>query len=47
MNGFGVHTSMWTMEWNKEAAERTVKAAVEYKMDFIEIALLNLSLIHI
>ena len=45
MNGFGVHTSMWTMEWNKEAAERTVKAAVEYKMDFIEIALLNIPIV--
>ena len=41
MKGFGVHTSMWTMEWTREAAERTVEAAVFYKMDFIEIALLN------
>jgi D-psicose/D-tagatose/L-ribulose 3-epimerase len=41
MQGFGVHTSMWTMNWTREGAERTVAAAVHYKMDFIEIALLN------
>jgi D-psicose/D-tagatose/L-ribulose 3-epimerase len=45
MQGFGVHTSMWTMEWTTEAAERTVKAAVDYKMDFIEIALLNIPVV--
>ncbi len=41
MQGFGVHTSMWTMNWDREGAERAVAAAVDYKMDFIEIALLN------
>ena len=41
MQGFGVHTSMWTMNWDRPGAERTVEAAVHYKMDFIEIALLN------
>ena len=41
MQGFGVHTSMWTMNWDRAGAERTVEAAVHYKMDFIEIALLN------
>jgi D-psicose/D-tagatose/L-ribulose 3-epimerase len=41
MQGFGVHTSMWTMNWDRAGAERTVEAAVRYKMDFIEIALLN------
>jgi len=41
MQGFGVHTSMWTMNWDRAGAERTVAAAVHYKMDFIEIALLN------
>ena len=41
MQGFGVHTSMWTMNWNREGAEKAVAAAVHYKMDFIEIALLN------
>lgn len=41
MQGFGVHTSMWTMHWDRAGAERTIPAAAAYKMDFIEIALLN------
>lgn len=41
MKGFGVHTSMWTMNWDKAGAEKAIKAAVGYGMDFIEIALLN------
>jgi D-psicose/D-tagatose/L-ribulose 3-epimerase len=41
MEGFGVHTSMWTMNWDRAGAERTIPAAAAYKMDFIEIALLN------
>lgn len=41
MHGFGVHTSMWTMNWDRAGAEAAVAAAVKYKMDFIEIALLN------
>jgi D-psicose/D-tagatose/L-ribulose 3-epimerase len=41
MEGFGVHTSMWTMNWDPPGAKRTVAEAVRYKMDFIEIALLN------
>ena len=40
-----MHTSMWTMEWTSEAAERTINAAVTYKMDFIEIALLNIPIV--
>ena len=40
MEGFGVHTSMWTMNWDRAGA-RTIPAAAAYKMDFIEIALLN------
>lgn len=39
MKGFGVHTSMWTMTWDTAGAERAIAAAVDYKMDFIEIAL--------
>jgi D-psicose/D-tagatose/L-ribulose 3-epimerase len=42
MEGFGVHTSMWTMRWDRDGAERAVAAAAEYGMDFIEIALLDL-----
>ncbi|WP_075215173.1 sugar phosphate isomerase/epimerase family protein [Mongoliimonas terrestris] len=41
MQGFGVHTSMWTMNWDRPSAEKAIAAAVHYKMDFIEIALLN------
>ncbi|WP_099823443.1 sugar phosphate isomerase/epimerase family protein [Oceaniglobus indicus] len=41
MEGFGVHTSMWTMNWDRAGAERTIPAAAAYDMDFIEIALLN------
>jgi D-psicose/D-tagatose/L-ribulose 3-epimerase len=45
MQGFGVHTSMWTMTWDRAGAERTIEAAAAYKMDFIEIALLNPSIV--
>lgn len=41
MQGFGVHTSMWTMNWDRAGAEKAIAAAAHYKMDFIEIALLN------
>ena len=41
MQGFGVHTSMWTMNWDRAGAEKAIAGAVQYKMDFIEIALLN------
>jgi D-psicose/D-tagatose/L-ribulose 3-epimerase len=45
MEGFGVHTSMWTMHWDRAGAERTIPAAAAYGMDFIEIALLNTSIV--
>ena len=45
MEGFGVHTSMWTMHWDRAGAERTIPAAAAYKMDFIEIALLNTAIV--
>lgn len=45
MEGFGVHTSMWTMHWDREGAERTIPAAAAYNMDFIEIALLDTSIV--
>ena len=41
MNGFGVHTSMWTMSWDAAGAERAIAAAVDVGMDFLEIALLD------
>ena len=41
MQGFGVHTSMWTMCWDKKGCEYAVAKAQSYDMDFLEIALLN------
>ncbi|MEO0999034.1 MAG: hypothetical protein AAFW69_00265, partial [Pseudomonadota bacterium] len=41
MRGFGVHTSMWTMSWDRAGCERAVAKAAGYGMDFLEIALLN------
>ena len=45
MEGFGVHTSMWTMHWDRAGAERTIPAAAEYGLDFIEVALLNTAIV--
>ncbi len=45
MQGFGVHTSMWTMHWDRAGAERTIPSAADYGMDFIEIALLNTAIV--
>jgi D-psicose/D-tagatose/L-ribulose 3-epimerase len=41
MEGFGVHTSMWTMSWDRAGCERAVAKATSYGMDFLEIALLR------
>lgn len=41
MQGFGIHSSIWTMDWTTAAAEMAVREAVRYKFDFIEIAVLN------
>lgn len=41
MEGFGVHASMWTMSWDRAGAETAITSATQYKMDFIEIPLLN------
>lgn len=38
---FGMHSSLWTAEWTKEAAERVVPMAARHGLDVIEIALLN------
>ncbi len=37
MEGFGVHTSMWTMSWDKEGAEYAVSQAVRYQMDSLDV----------
>ena len=41
MEGFGVHTSMWTMSWDQRGSEHAVAKARDYGMDFLEIALLD------
>lgn len=41
MEGFGVHTSMWTMSWDREGCETAIAKAKSYGMDFLEIALLD------
>ncbi len=41
MEGFGVHTSMWTMSWDRAGCEKAVAQAQSYGMDFLEIALLD------
>lgn len=41
MGGFGVHTSLWSMNWTPEAAELSVAEAQRFGLDFIEIALLD------
>ena len=41
MEGFGVHTSMWTMSWDQKGCEHAVAKACSYDMDFLEIALLD------
>jgi len=39
MKGFGIHTSIWAMNWTREGAERAISQAQKYDLDFIEIAL--------
>jgi D-psicose/D-tagatose/L-ribulose 3-epimerase len=41
VSGFGVHTSMWAMEWNREAAEFSIPEAVKHEIDFLEITMLD------
>lgn len=41
MQGFGIHSSIWTMDWTPQAAEHAVAEALRHRFDFVEIALLN------
>ena len=41
VSGFGVHTAMWAMEWNREAAEFSIPEAVKHEIDFLEITMLD------
>lgn len=41
MQGFGIHSSIWTMDWTPAAAEHAVSEAARNGFDFIEVALLK------
>jgi len=41
VQGFGVHTAMWAMEWNRAAAEFAIPEAVRHGIDFLEITMLD------
>ncbi len=41
VSGFGVHTAMWAMDWNREAAEYAIPEAVRHGIDFLEITMLD------
>lgn len=41
MKGFGIHSSIWTMDWTPKAAEAAVAEATRHGFDFIEVALLT------
>lgn len=41
VKGFGVHTAMWAMEWNRAAAEFAIPEAVRHGIDFLEITMLD------
>ena len=45
MRGFGIHSSIWTMDWTPEAAENAVTQAKLHGFDFVEIALLKPNLV--
>ncbi|MCZ0925741.1 sugar phosphate isomerase/epimerase family protein [Vreelandella janggokensis] len=41
VSGFGVHTAMWAMEWDRAAAELAISEAVKHDIDFLEITMLD------
>lgn len=45
MKGFGVHACMWTMKWERDGAELGVRSAAGYNVDFVEIPLLDPSIV--
>ncbi|MYG42103.1 MAG: sugar phosphate isomerase/epimerase [Rhodobacteraceae bacterium] len=45
MKGFGVHACMWTMNWDRDGAELGVRSAAGYNVDFVEIPLLDPSIV--
>ncbi len=45
MKGFGVHACMWTTKWDRDGAELGVRSAAGYNVDFVEIPLLDPSIV--
>ena len=41
MQGFGIHTSLWSMNWTREAAEFAIPEAAKHDLGFIEITMLD------
>ncbi|WP_108658627.1 sugar phosphate isomerase/epimerase family protein [Acuticoccus kandeliae] len=41
VTGFGVHTSLWSHNWTREAAQKSLAEAARFGLDFIEIPLLD------
>lgn len=41
VRGFGVHTAMWAMEWNRDAADLAIPEAASHGIDFLEITMLD------
>jgi D-psicose/D-tagatose/L-ribulose 3-epimerase len=41
MRGFGIHTSLWSMNWTREAAEFAIPEAARYGLAFVEITMLD------
>lgn len=41
VQGFGIHASMWTMNWDRAGAERAITGAKRHDLEFIEIPLVN------
>jgi D-psicose/D-tagatose/L-ribulose 3-epimerase len=41
MHGFGIHTSLWSMNWTRQAAEFAIPEAAKYGLAFVEITMLD------
>ena len=39
VSGFGVHTAMWAMDWDRKAASFAIPEAVRHDIDFLEITM--------
>ncbi|SIQ58409.1 D-psicose/D-tagatose/L-ribulose 3-epimerase [Rhizobium sp. RU35A] len=46
VQGFGIHASIWTMDWNRQNAEHAITAAAAHGLAFIEIPLVDMTAIN-